>query len=80
VGVCPRRRIAPPIPGRTLVWQLVAMKSSEKTVCGLGVVVAGGSRPTATGGGAKKRSCHGQRKRKSSAGGAVASFACLRPS
>jgi hypothetical protein len=79
VGVCPRRRTDPPIPGRTLVWWPVAMKPSEKTVCGRDMVVAGGSGPATTASeGAKKRTRRGQRKRKSG-WGAVASSACLRP-
>jgi hypothetical protein len=48
VGVCPRRRTDSPIPGRTLVWRPVAMKSTEKTVCGRVMAVAGGSGPAMT--------------------------------
>jgi hypothetical protein len=70
VGECPRRRTDPPFPGRSLVWRPVAMKPSEKNVCGRDLAVAGGSGPVSMiGEGAKKRTRRGQRKRKSGAGG-----------
>jgi hypothetical protein len=71
VGVCPRRRTTPSIPGRNLVWRPVAKKSLD--VLGYGLDMAGGqvagSGPAA-GEGAKKRTRRGQRK--SGTGGRLA--------